>query len=65
MATRIIYLCDWCSVESEKPGFVGDSWKQIPSADLKGNGLEWLCDKCFAHYKAAVLYARECCGRAR
>ena len=57
MATRVIYLCDWCSVESDKPGFVGDCWKQIESgADL--SGLEWLCEKCFAHYKAAVLQAR-------
>lgn len=58
MATRTIYLCDWCDVESPKPGYVGEAWKQIESPDVTRT-LEWLCERCFAHYKVAVAYARD------
>ncbi len=47
MAIRKIYSCDWCGVDSDKPGYIGEYWQYIARE-------EYICKDCTAARTDAI-----------
>ncbi len=58
MASRTIYSCDWCRVDSPSPGHVGAGWGQ---RTMRHQQDVWLCGSCDAEYWRHVDVARMLC----
>lgn len=56
MVARQVYSCDWCEVDSPRPGFIGDRWSN--SQDPSGKDIH-LCPTCTQERADIIASARE------